>query len=75
MEIRTSWDRQGRIEGITQGKETMVLRQLRRRLGTVSTDITERLEHFSSEQLDDLGEALLDFGTTADLEQCLAQHS
>ena len=47
---------------------------LRRRFGAISPDITERLDHLSSEQLDDLGEALLDFGTAADLEQWLAQN-
>jgi len=70
MEIVTSWHLQGRIEG----KETLVMRMLRRRFGAISPDITERLDHLSSEQLDDLGEALLDFGTAADLEQWLAQN-
>ncbi len=81
MEIMTSWHRQGimegriegRTEGIMQGKETLVARQLQRRFGTVSADITERLDHLSPEQLDDLGEALLDFGTAADLERWLSQ--
>ncbi len=70
MEIVTSWHLQGRIEG----KETLVMRMLRRRFGAISPDITERLDRLSSEPLDDLGEALLDFGTTADLEQWLAQN-
>lgn len=78
MEIMTSWHREGmvegRIEGITQGKETLVARQLRRRFGVVSADMIARLDRLSSEQLDDLGEALLDFGTAADLEQWLARH-
>ncbi len=50
------------------------MRQLRRRFGTVSPDITARLDHFSPEQLDDLGEALLDFDTVADLEQWMRRH-
>ncbi len=83
MEITTSWHlagraegrTEGRVEGRTEGKETLVLRLLRRRFGTVSPDITARLDHFSPEQLDDLGEALLDFGTVADLEQWLSRHA
>jgi hypothetical protein len=83
MEIMTSWHREGRqegisqgiIQGITQGKETLVLRLLRRRFGVVSADITAQLDRLSPEHLDDLGEALLDFGTAADLEQWLLQHS
>ena len=78
MEIITSWHEAGIKEGISQGisrgKETLVLRQLRRRFGTVPADLTARLDTLSPDQLDDLGEALLDFGTVADLEQWLAQH-
>ena len=70
MEIVTSWEQ----NGITRGKETLVMRQLRHRFGAVSPDITARLDHFSPEQLDDLGEALLDFSTAADLEQWMARH-
>ncbi len=72
MELMTSWERQGRTEGISQGKETLVLRQLRRRLGAVSAETTARLDELSADQLDDLGEALLDFGSVTDLEQWLA---
>ena len=71
MEVITSWEQ----NGITRGKETLVLRLLRRRFGVISPNITARLDHFSPEQLDDLGEALLDFGTVADLEQWMAKHT
>ncbi len=82
MEIVTSWEQrgitQGRTEGITQGrtegKETLIARQLRRRFGLVSTDLTARLDTLTPDQLDDLGEALLDFTAPADLEAWLARH-
>ena len=78
MEIMTSWHRagiaEGIIQGITQGKESLVERQLRRRLGSVSADVSARLDQLSPEQLDDLGEALLDFSGLSDLEQWLARH-
>ena len=85
MELMTSWQREGMMQGRTegrnegrnegriQGKETLVVRLLRRRLGSVPAEVTARLSSLSAEQLDDLGEALLDFGTLADLEQWIAR--
>lgn len=64
---------QGKAQGITQGKETLVLRLLRRRFGSVPAKVSARLASLSAEQLDDLGEALLDFVTLTDLEQWLAR--
>ena len=61
-------------QGITQGKEMLVARQLRRRIGAIPEDVTARLERLSPDQLDDLGEALLDFTSLADLDQWLTQH-
>ena len=70
MGLVSSWE----LKGITQGKEELVARQLRRRVGLISVEVTERLERLSSEHLDELGEALLDFTGQADLEQWLALH-
>ncbi len=75
MEITTSWEQMGITQGITQGKETLVVRQLRRRVGPVPDTLTARLDTLTASQLDDLGEALLDFRTVADLQQWLDQHS
>ena len=65
---------EGRQEGLTQGKEALVERLLRRRLGAVSVEVSARLARLSPDELDDLGEALLDFSSQADLEQWLARH-
>ena len=81
MEMMTSWERdgltrgiaQGITQGITQGKEALVVRQLRRRFGTVPAPTVARVAALPAEQLDDLGEALLDFSSAADLERWLAQ--
>ncbi len=70
MEMVTSWQLKGRAEG----KEALVLRLLRRRFGAVPEEVTARMDRLSAEQLDDLGEALLDFGTIADLEQWMSRH-
>ncbi|MEO7716417.1 MAG: DUF4351 domain-containing protein [Capsulimonas sp.] len=83
MELMTSWGRIGKEEGkkegiregIREGKEEMVLRQLRRRFGSVTAEVTQQLDRLMPEQLDDLGEALLDFNVINDLEQWLAGHT
>ena len=82
MELAHIWEPEamamGRLEGITQGitqgKETLVARQLRHRLGAIPADTTARLDRLSPDQLDDLGEALLDFTVPADLDRWLAQN-
>lgn len=71
MEIVTSWQRQGRIEG----KREMVLRLLNRRVGTLTPQLQERIQRLSVSQLEDLGEALLDFNAIADLENWLTAHT
>ena len=77
MEIMTSWHREGIEEGISQGisqgKESLVLRLLHRRIGDVSPETTARLAKLSPEQLDDLGEALLEFSSVTELDKWLAQ--
>ena len=74
MDLMSSWERKGWEEGRQEGKEELIVRQLARRFGSISFEITERLNHLSSEQLNDLGEALIDFKTTPDLEIWLLRH-
>lgn len=64
MQIVTSWMRQG----IQQGEAKLILRLLNRRLGGVNQQLQERIQNLSTAELEELGEALLDFTTTADLE-------
>ncbi|MGH1393731.1 MAG: DUF4351 domain-containing protein [Trichormus sp.] len=75
MQIVTSWMRQGiqqgMQQGIQQGELTLILRQLNRRLGDVNPQLQERIQGFSTAELEDLGEALLDFTNTSDLEAWL----
>ena len=54
-------------------KEALVVRQLRRRLGFVPADVAARVAGLSLEQIDDLGETLLDFSAVADLAEWLAR--
>ncbi|MFN4280846.1 DUF4351 domain-containing protein, partial [Thermosynechococcus sp.] len=53
-------------EGLQQGEAAVVLRQLRRRFGSVPNDLEERIRRLSPEQIEALAEALLDF---TDLEE------
>lgn len=71
MEIVTSWMEQGIEQGVRQGKWELVLRMLRKRQGALEADIEARIAGLSVEQIEALGEALLDFTSTADLTSWL----
>ncbi|MBK1990943.1 DUF4351 domain-containing protein [Sphaerospermopsis aphanizomenoides BCCUSP55] len=58
-------------QGIQQGEERLIIRQLNRRFGVIASSLIEQIHQLSVEQLELLGEALLDFSTIADLEQWL----
>lgn len=64
MEVLTYWEKKGRQEG----KEELVVRQMQRRIGAFSSETQKRLDALTSDQLNDLGEALLDFTSKEDLE-------
>lgn len=53
---------------------SIVIRQLRRKVGTVPPAQLLKIQALDSTQLDDLAEALLDFSGLTDLEAWLAQH-
>lgn len=59
---------EGRQEGRQEGERSLILRQLTRGLGEIPESIPSRLATLSLEQLEALGEALLEFETIADLE-------
>ncbi len=63
MQITTSWEEKGRLEE----KLAITLRQLKRKFGTLESDITNRIESLESSQLDSLTEDLLDFQSLDDL--------
>ncbi|WP_448514638.1 Rpn family recombination-promoting nuclease/putative transposase [Parathermosynechococcus lividus] len=61
----------GRQEGQLEGECTLILRQLRCRLGTLPDAVVQHIHGLSLEQLDALGEALLDFQDFNDLAMWL----
>ena len=60
-------------EGKTEGQRSLILRQLNRRVGELSIAIQSQIDRLSLPQLENLGEALLDFSTIEDLEAWLKQ--
>lgn len=61
----------GLIEGRTAGERELVLKQLTRKLGSLSPELTARVSDLSLEKLETLAEDLLDFSSMADLESWL----
>ncbi|MDY6805188.1 MAG: DUF4351 domain-containing protein [Cyanobacteriota bacterium] len=56
-----------RIEARQEEALAMIYRQLPRRIGTIAPELRHRLSELSLPQLEDLGEALLDFSRSEDL--------
>lgn len=65
---------QGIKQGLQQGQVLLVLRQLKRRIGEVESEYETQIAGLSVEQLEALGEALLDFANRDDLLTWLANH-
>lgn len=62
-------------EGRQEEGVTLILRQLQRRCGELAPAVREQITHLGLSQLEALGEALLEFGGLADLEQWLVAHA
>ena len=63
----------GREEGRQEGERRLILRQLNSRVGEVSSELRSQVQSLPIEELESLGEALLDFASLADLEGWLAK--
>jgi heme oxygenase len=55
-----------------QAEVNLIVRQLTRRLGTVPQALQNQIQSLSTAQLEDLGEALLDFSSQPELENWLS---
>lgn len=78
MEIMTSWEETGWNRGIQQAAQRereLVLRQLARRIGALSQRTQTTLARLSLEQIEMLGEALLDFNHPRDLTAWLREQA
>ncbi|MEH2036947.1 DUF4351 domain-containing protein [Nostoc sp.] len=58
---------EGKKEGEQEGEQRLILKLLQRRVGELSPELQERIQSLSLNQLENLGEALLDFTAIEDL--------
>jgi hypothetical protein len=61
--------------GRQQGEIELVLRQLKRRLGSLTAAQEEAVRMLKLRRIEALGEALLEFNSRADLDRWLKAHS
>ncbi|MEA5596968.1 DUF4351 domain-containing protein [Rivularia sp. UHCC 0363] len=77
QEDRERAKQEGREQGIEQGRkegeQRVIIRQLNRRIGEIDASLIRSINDASIEQLEALGEALLDFTSVTDLETWLNQ--
>ena len=75
QEIREDGLLEGRQLGLLEGRKDEALsfltRQLTRRIGAIAPQISEQIQTLSVEELENLGEALLDFSEASDLTNWL----
>jgi predicted transposase YdaD len=75
QEIREDGLLEGRQLGLLEGRKDEALsfltRQLTRRIGPIVPETREQIQTLSVEELEDLGEALLDFSSASDLTNWL----
>jgi Domain of unknown function (DUF4351) len=59
---------------ISEGEQALVLKLLTRKLEKINPQLRSRISSLKIEQVESLGEALLDFTLIADLEAWLSQN-
>jgi Domain of unknown function (DUF4351) len=82
LEWEQQTEQRGRQRGRQEGEQTgalkeaqsLILRQLTRRMSDVSPELRSQVQALSLAQLESLGEALLDFTAPNDLADWLASH-
>lgn len=65
--IYQEWKEEGRQEGKLEGEQSLILRLLARRIGDVTPNLQSQIQCLSLNQLESLGDALLDFSHSDDL--------
>jgi predicted transposase/invertase (TIGR01784 family) len=68
-------EQRGEQTGALREARSLILRQLTRRIGTISPNSEAKISALSIIQLESLGEALLDFSSSADLDNWLRSQS
>jgi len=79
MELRTSWHTKGWQEGwqkgleagLEEGRKEILLKQLKKRLGFLSSEVEERIKSLSLKELDELAEKIFEVTSESDLRKFL----
>jgi hypothetical protein len=78
MEITTSWMERGIEQGMERGKiegeQSLVIKQLARKLGNISDELLTQINCLDLESVESLGEALLSFQKLEDLTTWLTEN-
>lgn len=74
QEWKEEFLQEGEQRGRTEEARSLILRQLTRRIGQVSSAMRSQVQALSLVQLESLGEALLDFTSVEDLSAWLRSH-
>ena len=64
---------QGKQEGQQLGEQQIILRLLKRRFGELGLSVIEQIQGLSTDELESLGDVLLDFSKVGDLEVWLRE--
>lgn len=77
--LAEGWIKEGIERGIEQGRQealgSLAVRQLQHRLGILDAETRTQISALPVEQLEQLGEALLDFSTRNELMGWLHEHA
>jgi hypothetical protein len=65
---------QDREQAVLEGEQRLIIRQLNHRFNNIDTSMIDRIRGLSTDQLETLGEAFLDFSSLTDLETWLDQN-
>jgi hypothetical protein len=71
MELISSWEQRGYERGLEEGKRELLTILFQYLFNALPANLPERLEQFTSNQLNDLARALFSFKNLADLEAWL----
>ena len=70
---RQEGQQQGQQQGEQQGEQQIILRLLKRRFGELELSVIEQIQGLSIDELESLGDVLLDFSKVGDLEVWLRE--
>jgi hypothetical protein len=73
LKQREEWKLEGKEEGRQEGEASLVLRQLVRRFGEVPQNLAQQIRELPIDDVEALGEALLDFQSLSDLVNWLGR--